>query len=309
MTQHYDTVIVGSGINSLVSAYKISKAGKSVAILERAQKIGGFIGSGELISPGFTHDKFSSWHPLFVLSAAYEEFGEELHRHGLQYCNTENAVTATVSRNCSGEIRTAIAYRDARQTASRLQHDQDQEAYLAMLSDLDAWGPTIFGALGAELTPWNLTKIVSGGVKSAKVSGMLRLLHQAMMTGRNYTRRTFVGWEIDQLWTPWLLHAGLGPDATTGGVMLPVMAGSMHEAGLPIVKGGASNFVQAFKSLLQSHGVEFFTGTEVTAIEMVGDTAVAVRTATGERFVAADGILASVGAQALYNELLSLIHI
>lgn len=304
MAQHFDTVIVGSGINSLVSACKLGKAGKSVAILERTEKIGGFIDSGELISPGFTHDTFSSWHPLFVLSAAYEEFGEDLHRNGLQYCNTETAVTASISRDPSREIYTAISYRDAEQTASRLEHAQDQDAYLAMLADLDAWGPAIFGVLGAELTPWNLAKILSEGLQSSKVSGMQRLLRQAMMTGRNYTRRTFVGWEVDQLWTPWLLHAGLGPDAATGGIMLPVMAGSMHQAGLPIVKGGASNFVHAFEKLLRSYGVEFFTGIDVTAIELAGDTAVAAKSSSGERFGASEGILASVGAKALYNDLL-----
>lgn len=304
MTQQYDAVIIGSGINSLVSAAKISKAGKSVALLERAEKIGGFIDSGELISAGFTHDKFSSWHPLFVLSAAYAEFGEELHQYGLQYCNTDEAITASIAKEHKGDIRTAISYRDVQKTAARLENAQDQDSYLAMLADLDSWGPVIFGALGAELTPVNLAKILRAGLKSSKASGMLRLLHQAVMSGRNYTRRTFVGWEVDQLWTPWLLHAGLGPDAATGGIMLPVMAGSMHQAGLPIVKGGAKNFVQAFEKLLLSQGVDIFTGRNVTDIELARDTAVAATTATNETFKATEGILASVGAKALYDNLL-----
>lgn len=304
MPQQYDVVIVGSGINGLTSAAKLSGAKKRVALLERAENIGGFIDSGELISPGFTHDTFSSWHPLFMLSAAYADFGEELHKFGLQYCNTDDTVTASVAKDVDGEIRTAICYRDAERTALNLEHAQDQDAYLAMLGDLNAWSPAIFGALGAELKPWNLAKILRDGLKSSKISGMMQLLHQAMMSGRNYTRRTFAGWEVDQLWTPWLLHAGLGPDATTGGIMLPVMAGSMHQAGLPIVQGGAKNFVSAFKRLLEARGVEIFTNTDIAAIDLVKDTAVAAKTSTGKIFEASDGIFASVGAQALYNDLL-----
>lgn len=53
MSQQYDVAIVGSGINSLVSAAKLSGANKRVALLERSDKIGGFIDSGELISSGF----------------------------------------------------------------------------------------------------------------------------------------------------------------------------------------------------------------------------------------------------------------
>lgn len=304
MSQQYDVAIVGSGINSLVSAAKLSGANKRVALLERSDKIGGFIDSGELISSGFIHDKFSSWHPLFMLSAAYAELGDELHQHGLEYCNTVGPVTASVAKDHSGSIRTAVAYRDAEKTALSLEHTQDQDTYLAMLADLDAWAPVIFGALGQELTPWNLTKLLSSGVKNSRISGMLQLVRQALMSGRNYTQRTFTGWEVDQLWTPWLLHAGLGPDAATGGIMLPVMAGSMHQAGLPIVKGGAKNFVQAFQKLLEARGVSIFTNTDITAIELAKDTAVGVTSSTGTRFEASEAVFASVGAEALYNDLL-----
>lgn len=304
MSQQYDVVIVGSGINSLVSAAKLGGAKKRVALLERSRKIGGFIDSGELISPGFTHDKFSSWHPLFMLSAAYAELGEELHKYGLEYCNTDGPVTASVTKDDNGAIRTAIAYRDAEKTAANLEHSQDQDTYLAMLANLDAWAPVIFGALGTELTPWNLTKLLSSGVKNSRISGMLRLARQAMMSGRNYTRRTFTGSEVDQLWTPWLLHAGLSPDAATGGIMLPVMAGSLHQAGLPIVKGGASNFVQAFQKLLESRGVSIYTDTDIAAIQLAKDTAVGVKTSTGKHFEASEAVFASVGAETLYNDLL-----
>src|SRR5699024_5214640 len=60
----------------------------------------------------------------------------------------------------------------------------------------------------------------------------------------------------------------------------------------------------AFKRLLEARGVEIFTNTDITAINLVKDTAVAAKTSTGKIFEASDGIFASVGAQALYDDLL-----
>ena len=59
MKQQYDVVIAGAGVNSLVAAAKLSKEGKSVALIDQGDRIGGFIDSGELISPGYIHDTYS----------------------------------------------------------------------------------------------------------------------------------------------------------------------------------------------------------------------------------------------------------
>jgi phytoene dehydrogenase-like protein len=123
------------------------------------------------------------------------------------------------------------------------------------------------------------------------------------MSGRNYLRSRFDGWEADQLWSPWLLHAGLGPDQATGGVMLPVMALSMHGHGLPVVKGGASNFVSAFEALLRDNGVRIMLDTD--AEEIVVDSKVAVTgVKTSRGLVTAKTVLANVSPQALYSTLL-----
>ena len=44
---------------------------------------------------GLTHNVCSCWHPLFVLSDAYAQLGEELRCRGLQYLTAE-LVTATL---------------------------------------------------------------------------------------------------------------------------------------------------------------------------------------------------------------------
>ena len=58
-------VFVGSGINSLVGAALLAVRGKRVLVLERNDRLGGCIRTEELF-PGYRHEVFSSWHPLFV---------------------------------------------------------------------------------------------------------------------------------------------------------------------------------------------------------------------------------------------------
>ena len=75
----YDCVIVGSGINSLVCAAILAKAGKRVCVLERNDRLGGCIRTEELTVPGFVHDVMSTAHPLFITSPGYAELNADLH--------------------------------------------------------------------------------------------------------------------------------------------------------------------------------------------------------------------------------------
>jgi phytoene dehydrogenase-like protein len=68
----FDAVFVGSGINALAGSALLAQAGWRVCVLERNDRLGGAIRTEDgLIAPGYTHELFSSWHPLFVGSAAY----------------------------------------------------------------------------------------------------------------------------------------------------------------------------------------------------------------------------------------------
>src|SRR5262249_58611265 len=92
-----DAIVVGSGSSGLVASAGLARAGWSVILVERNAEIGGFIATEQRTLPGYLHDTFSSWHPLFVASPAYAALGELLHRHGLEYRNTDGWVTASVA--------------------------------------------------------------------------------------------------------------------------------------------------------------------------------------------------------------------
>ncbi|MDQ4504608.1 NAD(P)/FAD-dependent oxidoreductase [Sinomonas sp. ASV322] len=301
-----DYVVIGAGINGLVAAARLAGAGHSVTLIEARDRLGGFVDSSELTVPGFVHDTFSSWHPLFVAGAAYADLGADLHRHGLTYRNTEDAgldaVTASIDYSPEGEERAVIAYRDPERTTAAFREPADRAAYARMLEELGERSGTIFGALGSELRSAKSFKLLLSALRPG-LEAAEQFARDSLMSGRNFTGQRFTGWEADQLWTPWLLHAGLGPDHATGGAMLPLMALTMHRFGLPVVEGGAGRFVAAFAGLLAERGVRVELGCPVEGIEVAAGRAVAVETAHG-RFEARRGILASTSPQALYTSLL-----
>jgi phytoene dehydrogenase-like protein len=299
VTTAADAVVVGSGINGLVAAAELAQAGWSVLLLERNAELGGFIAGQERTLPGYRHDTFSSWHPLFVTGAAYARLGPALHEHGLEYRNTDGWVTASVA----DDGRVTAAHRDPERTAAAFDEAADRQAYLAMLDRLGAVLAPVAGLMGTELRSPGAARHLAGLLRTAGMAGSERWLRTTATSGRSYCREHFRGPEVDHLWAPWLLHAGLSPDHASGGLMVPLLAGSLHAAGLPVVAGGAGNFVAAFTSLLTSLGVRIETGTEVEQILLESGRATGV-VAGGRTFRARRAVLASVTPTALHGRLL-----
>lgn len=294
-----DAVIVGGGINAMVAAAELAGAGWSVALIERNLELGGFIASGERTLPGYVHDTYSSWHPLFLAGPAYASLGEDLHRHGLEYRNTDGYVTASVDDHG----RVVVAHRDPEQTAAGFAHAADQDAYLSALGRFVDNVDRVGGLLGTELHSWSAVRQGVGLLRSIGRSPGEAWLRDVVTSGRSWCRSTFTGPEVDQFWTPWLLHAGLSPDHASGGFMLPVLAATVHGFGLPVVAGGAGNFVTAFRGLLEERGVQIVTGVEVDSVQVTNKRAVGV-SAGADHWEARRAVLASVSPRALYRDLL-----
>jgi phytoene dehydrogenase-like protein len=299
MTTEADVIVVGSGINGLVAAAELAQAGWSVILVERNAKIGGFIATEERTLPGYLHDTFSSWHPLFVAGPAYAALGEMLHRHGLEYRNTDKWVTASVA----DDGRVTLVHRDPERTVAEFMHPEDRSAYLTMLQRLGENVASIGGLLGSELRSFALFQHINDIIHNSGLRRAEWWLRAAATSGRGYARRDFRGHEVDHLYAPWLLHAGLSPDNAAGGLMTPLFAATLHGAGLPVVTGGAGRFVAAFQSLLASLQVDVKTNCEVEHILVADGRAVGVE-AAGHTLRARRAVLASVTPAVLYNRLL-----
>ncbi|WP_174248390.1 phytoene desaturase family protein [Streptomyces hoynatensis] len=294
-----DAVVVGSGINGLVAAAELALAGWSVTLLERNRDIGGFIATEQRTLPGYLHDTYSSWHPLFVSGPAYAALAEPLRRHGLVYRNTEEWLTASVA----DDGRVSLAHRDPARTAEGFAHEADRDAYLAALRRLQRNLGPIGGLLSSEPRSPAFVRYATGLLRNGGRAGLEGWLRSVATSGRGYARAEFRGPEVDHLFAPWLLHAGLSPDHASGGFMMPLLAATLHGAGLPVVAGGAGRFLDAFRSLLGSLGVQVETGTHVERILLERGRATGV-VAGGRVHRARRAVLAGVTPTALYGELL-----
>jgi len=144
----YDAVIVGSGINSLACAALLARAGWRVCVLEREAELGGAIKTVELTEPGFQHDVFSAWHPLWVGGAAHALLGEELAQRGLEYLNTEHP-TGTLYPDGESAFLTTSTDGNAAELERHAAGDGD--AWRATIDGFGAEAELAFGVLGTEL--------------------------------------------------------------------------------------------------------------------------------------------------------------
>ncbi|HEY4384951.1 MAG TPA: FAD-dependent oxidoreductase [Ktedonobacteraceae bacterium] len=106
----YDAVIVGSGINSLVAAALLARAGWHVCVLEKNSWLGGAIQTAEITEPGFHHDVFGGWHPLFAGSEAYHLLKNDLDARGLEYLKTDIAAATLYPNGVSAFLHTSHDY-------------------------------------------------------------------------------------------------------------------------------------------------------------------------------------------------------
>src|SRR5690348_9845972 len=137
----FDAVVIGSGVNGLACGALLARAGWRVCVLEQGDRPGGAIRTEEITVPGFRHDVFSAWHPLWVGGAAHAQLGDDLARHGLEYLNTE-LPTGTLFPD--GE--SAFLLRSA--DANAAEHG---DAWRTMLEEFFPNADLAFGILGTEL--------------------------------------------------------------------------------------------------------------------------------------------------------------
>jgi phytoene dehydrogenase-like protein len=289
-----DAVVVGSGINSLACAALLARAGWSVVVLEREDELGGAVRTAELTEPGYLHDVFSAWHPLWVGGAAHAELGAELAERGLEYLNTD-LPTATLFPD--GEA--AFLLRSIEANTQELGPE-----WPGVVESFAANADLAFGVLGTELWSRDGVKLALRAYRRLGRRGLVEFAGTVLASSRDWLTSTFASERAHGLLAPWVLHTGLGPDAAASGFMTQVIGFAVQEGGMPIPRGGGARLVDALVRLIADHGGACETGRDVERILVGNGRARGVRLTGGEEVRARRAVIANVTPTQLYDRLL-----
>ena len=291
----YDAVLVGSGINSLACGALLARGGWRVCILERNDWLGGAIRTAEITEPGFVHDVFSAWHPLWVGGGAHAQLADDLAARGLEYLNTElPTATAFPDGSAGFLLRTAEA------NAVELGPEWPR-----VLERFFPNADLAFGVLGAELWGRQGLGLALKAYRRLGRRGSARFAGELLMSARDWLTETFASERAHGVLAPWVLHTGLGPDAAVSGFMTQVIAVAVQEGGMPIPRGGGARLADALVQLIRDHGGVAETGREVERVLVQSGRAVGVRTTEGETVTGARAVIANVTPTQLYARLLA----
>ncbi|MFD3451003.1 phytoene desaturase family protein [Streptomyces sp. NPDC058691] len=299
-TGSYDAVVIGGGHNGLVAAH-LARAGWSVAVLERNAAVGGAIASGEITSPGFTHDLYSTNQNLFLGSRAYADFAPDLSRHGLTFASTDRPYANVFPDGLSLRVHS-----DYPRTLGQLAaHDTgDADGFAGLYQRYRQFAPYLFGLYGTAVPSAQAVRQVLDLLRRHGLRGAGELVHTLLMSTRELGETWFTTREARAMAACWGMHLDFGPDVA-GGAMFPLleMFADM-ENGMSVVEGGAQRLPQALAAVLAERGGEIRTGAEVDRVLCRSGRAVGVRCADGGTLTARRAVIADVGPAALYERLL-----
>ena len=289
-----DAVVVGSGINSLACAALLARGGWNVRVLEREDELGGAIRTAELTEPGYLHDVFSAWHPLWVGGAAHAELGDDLAARGLEYLNTDHP-TATLTPD--GEATFLLRSTEANVAELGPEWAGAVESFFPN-ADL------AFGVLGTELWSRDGLRLALRAYRRLGRRGAVEFTGNVLASSRDWLTDTFASERAHGVLAPWVLHTGLGPDAAGSGFMTQVIGVAVQEGGMPVPRGGGARLVDALVRLIEDHGGSCETGRDVERVLVRDGKATGVRLADGQELSASRAVIANVTPTQLYGRLL-----
>jgi phytoene dehydrogenase-like protein len=242
-----DAIVVGAGPNGLSAAITLARAGRSVAVYEAQDAIGGGCQSAELTLPGFVHDVCSAVHPMAIVSPFFRTL--PLADHGLEWVQSP----AMLAHPFGDGARAAIVERSTADTAAALA--PDGAAYERLIGSVARRWPLLEDAvLGPPRLPRHPFALARFGLSALQTAE--RLARQRFSTPR--ARGLFAGAAA---------HGMLPLDAVPSGAIGMVLLALTHAAGWPFPRGGAQRLADALASYLRSLGGEIVTGTRVNAVE------------------------------------------
>ncbi len=240
-----DAIVVGAGPNGLSAAIVLARAGRSVLVVEAADRIGGGTRTEELTRPGFRHDVCSAIHPLGVASPFFRSLA--LEQHGVEWIQPPFPLAHPLA---DGDV--AVLERSPAATAARLGPDERAYADLVgrLAADVEPLLADVLRPLRVPLHPLLMARFGLHALRSC------RAIVDARFGGAR-ARALLAGCAAHS--TVPLGHAGTGAFA-----LILLLTG--HAFGWPCARGGSRSIGDALASVLRRLGGEIAVSTPVRSL-------------------------------------------
>jgi phytoene dehydrogenase-like protein len=293
----YDAVLIGAGHNGLVAAAYLARAGMSVLVLERSERLGGAVASGEVTRPGFVHDLFATNQNLFLGSPAFAELGEDLARHGLRF-----ATTARPYSNVFPDGRSLRVYQDADRTRTLLERHNaaDAAGWDRLLELYKRFAPLLFELYGTRIPSREALRQLAGAHRSLGADGLDELGRLVASSTRALGDDFFATPEAKALVASWGMHLDFGPDVAMGALFPFLELFTDMRNGMSVVEGGASRLPDALAALVREAGGELRASAPVQRVSVDGGRATGVELESGERVEARRAVVANLTPGVLF---------
>ncbi|MDQ3375344.1 MAG: NAD(P)/FAD-dependent oxidoreductase [Actinomycetota bacterium] len=250
-TGTYDAVVVGAGPNGLAAAVELARRGRSVAVLEAEDRVGGGTRSAEITHPGFIHDLGSAIHPLGYASPFFASL--PLEEHGLEWVHPPAPLAHPFDDGTA-----AVLERSTERTGATL--GRDAEAYKNLMNPLSEDARRIQASLTGSLrAPRHPLALTSAGLRS-------------LGSARGFAEAAFEGEKARALFAGNAAHSFLPLEKRPSALFGVVLGTLGHAFGWPLPKGGSQSIADALASYLISLGGEIFTGVRVGSVDDVPKT-------------------------------------
>jgi len=247
----YDAVVVGAGPNGLAAAVELARRGRSVAVLEAEDRVGGGTRSDEITHPGFIHDLGSAIHPLGYASPFFASL--PLEEHGLEWVHPPAPLAHPFDDGTA-----AVLERSTERTGATL--GRDAEAYKNLMNPLSEDARRIQASLTGSLrAPRHPLALTSAGLRS-------------LGSARGFAEAAFEGEKARALFVGNAAHSFLPLEKRPSALFGLVLGALGHAFGWPLPKGGSQSIADALASYLISLGGEIFTGVRVRSVDDVPKT-------------------------------------
>src|SRR5437773_2006114 len=245
-----DAIVVGAGPNGLSAAIELARNGRSVAVYEANDTIGGGCRSAALTLPGFMHDVCAAFHPLAAASPFFRSL--DLAREGLEWIEPPAALAHPLDDGTAVILERSI---DA--TAANL--GPDARAYRRLVAPLvPAWDDLAADALAPLIrVPRHPLVLARLGLPGA-------------LPARLLARIAFSGVRARALFAGLAAPSALPLDAPLTASFALMFAVATHVANWPLPRGGSQRIADALAARLRSLGGTIETGRRVRNLDELG---------------------------------------